>query len=92
MAKKSEVVAKKKDNKNLRPGLKIIYIAVLLLLIYFMTNACNFKFNSFNLIDVPALMILLAIALILKSVPLALLAIVIFGILFYIATFCPAHF
>ena len=87
--KRGQVIAQKKGNKDLRRWLRVIYVVVLLLLIYSMTRVCPSSFN-WNF-DILAVIILVAIALVLKSVPLALLVIAVFGILFYIAPFCPAH-
>lgn len=91
MTVKSEAVAQKKDNENLLHWLRVTYVVIFLLLLIYYGVYYPFCNNGFN----PALfasgaIILLVIALIMKSPPLALLVIFIAGISFYLAPLCPA--
>ena len=74
-----------KKNANFRNQLKLLYVFFFLVLIFVAGNACN---RSIGILFFPLLLILLAIGLLLNSVPLALLAIVA-SALFYLGHFCP---
>ena len=91
MSKKSEVVVQKKYNKNLSNGLKLLYVFFFLLFIYFHVNECKLRHSPFDIFEIEALIpvILVVISLMLNSVPLALLAIIVCGILLYLGVLCP---
>lgn len=91
MAGKSEAVAQKKDNEDLHHWLRVAYVVILVLfIVYYLVFYHYCQSGTFDFFLPLALLILLVIALILRSVPLALLVIAIFGVLFYLAPLCPA--
>ncbi|NYZ79470.1 hypothetical protein H0N99_04970 [Candidatus Micrarchaeota archaeon] len=77
---------KKKGNESFRNGLKLLYVFFFLLLSLNIGILCN---RALGMSLIPSLIILVAIALILNSVPLALLAIALFGVVFYLGPLCP---
>lgn len=87
--KKDPVITQKKDNENLLHWLRVTYAVILFLLViyYAAYSFCNPAFNS-NLFAL-ALIVLVAIALILKSPPLALIVIAMVAIGFYLGPLCP---
>jgi len=91
VSKKSEVVVQKKYNENFSNGLKLLYVFFFLLFIYIFVNGCKLRPGPFDIIDIaaPILVILVVISLMLNSVPLALLAIIVCGILLYLGVLCP---